>query len=142
MLGGLYAAVVVVDFVDGDVQCSRGGTGDEHLVAYGERVGLDGELRHAELREVFPSPLPMYCFGSVAHEPYVLVPLAQALSLVVAVPEAAVEDGGESLVPSILFILGEGAVQHALDGLAVALYYGQNISGTAGAAFNLEHPHT
>ena len=141
MLGGLYAAVVVVDFVDGDVQCSRGGTGDEHLVAHGEGVGLDGELRHAELGEVFHT-LADVLLALGGARAVVLVPLAQQLSLVVAVPEAAVEDGGESLVPSILFIFREGAVQHALDGLAVALYYGQDIFGTAGAAFNLEHPHT
>jgi hypothetical protein len=53
-----------------------------------------------------------------------IVPLAQTLSQIVAVPESAIEYGSQALVPQILLFIGELAVQNCLNSLAVALGHG------------------
>ena len=71
---------------------------NQHLVAC-RSVGLDGELCHTEFGEVFHTladiDLALSGIGTL-----VLVPLAHEPTLIVAIPEATVEDGGESLVPT------------------------------------------
>ena len=70
-----------------------------------------------------------------------LVPFAHLLSQVVAVPEAAVEHRGEPFVPQVFLLLGEGAVDHTLYGLLVAVHHRVDIFRAAGASLYLEHPH-
>ena len=62
--------------------------------------------------------------------------------MVVAVPEATVEDGGQALVPGIFLLLGQGAVYRALYGLAVTAHHGVDILWATGSALNLEHSHS
>ena len=79
LLGYLHGAEVVVDLVGSHIDHARGGTSDEHLVADLERIGLDGELRHAQLgvilRALADIHLPLRGIGAVG-----LVPLAHELA--------------------------------------------------------------
>ena len=70
-----------------------------------------------------------------------LVPFAHLLSLIVAVPEAAVEDCGQAFVPPVFFLFGVSAVEHARYGFLVARHHRVYIFRTAGAPLYLEHPY-
>ena len=71
-----------------------------------------------------------------------MVPLAQRLSLIVAIPETAIEDGSQSLVPRVLLLLGESTVKHRLDGLLIAVDNGIHIFRSARATFYFKYAHT
>ena len=138
MFGDLHRAVVTMDLIGGDVHHASCGTRDEHLVAHLEGIGLDGEFRHTQFREVFHAladvDLPFGGVGTV-----VLVPFAHELSLVVAVPEPAVEDGGESLVPLVLLLFRERVIEYGLDGLLITFYHRINVFRSSCTAFGLEY---
>ena len=61
--------------------------------------------------------------------------------MIVAVPEATVEDACQTLVPVVLLLFGESAVEHGLYGLLVALHHRIDVFGTTGTSLNLEHAH-
>ena len=137
----LNGAVVVVNLVGCDIDDACRGTGDEQTVAHLEGCGLDAELSHAELRVVLRALAHIdLALGGV--RAVVLVPLAHLLPLVVTVPEASVEDGGQTLVPLVLLLLSERAVDNGLDGLLVALHHRIDIFGSTGTSLNLEDTHT
>ena len=71
-----------------------------------------------------------------------MVPLAKRLTLIIAIPEATVENGSQALVPSILFIFGKRAVQHRLHSFLITLDNGIDIFRTAGTPLNLKDAHT
>ena len=115
----LHGVSVVVNLLNGDIHHSCRRTCYEHLVANGELAGLAGELSHAELGEVFHAAAHVnLALGGV--RAVVLVPFAQTLALIVAVPESAVEHGGEAFVPCVLLLFGERAVENGGDGFLVA----------------------
>src|SRR5665647_1028321 len=69
-------------------------------------------------------------------------PLSQSLSKVVSVPEAPVEDRGETCHPSFCLLLSEGTVNNCFGSLTVALSDRFNVLGRPGSAFDLQHPRT
>ena len=72
-------------------------------------AGLDFELGHAQLGVVTDALGAVgLLFGGAGTG--LARPFAQELALVVAVPETAVEDAGEALVPRLPFLFREGAV--------------------------------
>ena len=67
-----------------------------------------------------------------------LVPLAEGLTLVVTIPETAVEYGGKSFIPGILLLFGKGTIQYGSYRLLVALHYGIYVFWSTGTTLNLE----
>ena len=131
---------VHTQLVGRQIDGARGWAGDEQLVAQVEGRGLDEELGDAETAVVLDAaPGIDLALGGVGA--VVGVPLAQALPQVVAVPEAAVEDGGEAGVPGVLSVVGKGAVDDAADGLAVALDDGTHVLGPSRAPFYFKYAH-
>ena len=125
----------------GDIDHTRGRPRYQQFVTNLERGGLNSELRHTELGEILRALAHIHLtFGGT--RAIFLVPLTHELTLVVAIPEATVEDTRQTLVPLVFLLLGKGAVEHALDSLLVALHHGIDILRTAGPTLDLEHPHT
>lgn len=129
---------VVVNLLDGYIHHARGRTRYKHLVAYREFARLARKLCHAEFREILDA-LAHVNLALRGVRAIVFVPFAKALSLVVAVPESAVEHRCQALVPFVLLLLGERAVKHALYGLLVAFHHGVDILSAARTALYLEH---
>ena len=133
-------AVVGAEFGDGHFHDTGGGSHDKDVVAHAEVGGLDFELGHAQLGEIVghfaEERLAFRGLGAVD-----LAPLAETAAEVVAVPEAAVEDGGEPFAPMGDFFRPVGAVEAGVEGLVVALADCFHVFRGAGAAFDFEHPH-
>ena len=130
-----------MDLVGGDVHHACCGAGDEHLIAYLEGIGLDGELRHAQFGEVFHSFADIdLAFGGVGT--VVFVPLAHELALIVAIPETAVEDGGKAFVPGVFLFFCEVVVEYRLNRLFVALHDGIDVFRSSRATFYFKYPDT
>ena len=70
-----------------------------------------------------------------------LGPFAHGLSLIVAIPEATIKDGGEPFVPFVFLLFGKRPVENAGNGLLVTSNHGINIFWSACPSFYLEHPH-
>lgn len=97
--GCLYGVEVETDFVDCLDEGSCGVACDEYLVAYAEVFVLDEEFSDSEPGEVLGALAYVHLLlgGLVAVD---FAPLTQSGSLVIAVPEPTVEDGGEFCVPA------------------------------------------
>ena len=76
---------------------------NKNLVPDVDLSGLDMELAYAQLREVLYS-LSYVNLAFCSLRAVYVAPLAQLLSLIVAVPEPAVEDCLQPLVPGILLL--------------------------------------
>ena len=116
-----------------------GGMADkEHRVPLPERHGIHLHLHHANLGEPVGHRAHIYlAAGGLAaiHA----APLAHPGSQIIAVPETAVEDGGQALLQSPAQRSGESAVRHGIGRLPVAGSRHLHIVCAAGPAFNLEH---
>ena len=121
---------------------TRRSSRNQNLIAHMQIDIFYQELRHSNLGEILHAlahiDLHFRCLRTIH-----LAPLAQTLSLVVAIPEATVEHGGKLLVPTVLscFILMETAIEHGIDGFIISRHHGFHIFRSAGTSFNLEHTH-
>ena len=137
LLGLGDGTVVVVDLIGCDVDDTSGGTRDEHLVAYTESIGLDGELSDAEFRVILRALADVdLALGGI--RAIALVPFTHQLSLIVTIPETTIEDGGKTLVPLILALLSKRSVEHGLDGLLVTLHDGIDVFRPTGSSLDLK----
>ena len=64
------------------------------------------------------------------------------LTLIVAIPKSAVEDGEQLLVPGTLLLIGECAVEHRKNSLVVGLNNSVDIFRSARPTLNLKHSDT
>ena len=80
-----------------------------------ELAGLHEELADADAGEIFHA-LGDILLDARGRRAVFCRPLAQALPLVVSVPETAVEDASEALVPAV-GVVEVGAVADGLQGL-------------------------
>src|SRR5574344_74995 len=136
----LHRFEVITYFVSIQIGDTRCRCGEKQFVADGDFGCFDGKFRHAQFREILYAFAHIYLFlGGAAS--VVLVPFSQFLPLVVTIPEPAVEDGGETLIPSVLFLFGKGAIQYGGDSLLIAGHHGVYILWASCTSFNLEHPH-
>ena len=140
--GSLHRFQVEADFIDLLDEGSRGGSRHQNLVAHMQIHILYQELGNANLGEVLHAlahiDLHFRCLRTID-----LAPFTQTLALIVAIPEAAVEHGGELFVPSVqaCLILMETAIEHCLDGFVVGRHHCLHILGTTRTSFNLEYAH-
>ena len=143
-LGGSHCRLEVeAYFFAGLNECSCGRTCDENLVSDVEVYIFDEKLSHFYLAEIFHAFAHIHFFLCGLAAVY-LTPFSEFLSLVVAIPESAVEDSSEL---SVLFFLGlvvvgEGACKNRFDGVVVCLDDSMDIFGSAGTSFYLEDSYT
>ena len=136
----LHRLQVVAYLVYVYVHHARCRTGDEQLVAYRELHRLARELSHADVREILHAATHVH-FLLRSVRSVVAVPLAQSLTLIVAVPKAAVEDRSERCVPRVLLLVGERAVEHSRNSLLVAAHHVVDVLCAASAPLYLEDAH-
>ena len=126
-----------MDLVGSDIYHTSGRPCDEHLVAYTESVGLDGELSDAEFRVILRALADVdLALGGI--RAIALVPFTHQLSLIVTIPETTIEDGGKTLVPLVFAFLGKRAVEHSLNGLLITLHDGIDVFRPTGSSLDLK----
>ena len=68
-----------------------------------------------------------------------LVPFSESLSLVLSIPETALEDSGKTFVPLVFSVFRECAFKHTSDSFLVASYHSMDIFWTTCPSFDFEN---
>ena len=136
----LHRLQVVAYLIYVDIHHARCRTGDEQLVANRELHRLASEFSHTDIREILHAATHVHLLLRSVRA-VVAVPLAQGLTLIVAVPEATVEDCSECCVPLVLLLVGERAVEHSRNSLLVAAHHVVDVLCATSATLYLEHTH-
>ena len=150
LFGGEGEAVSLVHLGDGvavgaeffhRVAVDTGGLTDNHdFIAHFQRfVGLQLHLGDVYLTEVVADESKVdfifSCLRTIA-----FTPLTKLSTEVIAIPEAAVEDGSKPLHPMVDFIPRIGTLFDGLHRLSVAFGNSSHIVGTSSAPLNFQHP--
>ena len=105
--GLLHRFQVYPDLIDGLHNGSGRGTRYQDLIAYSQGTGLHLKLGDTDSAEVFDTPCHVH-FLTGSTGAIFTAPFTQPLSQIVAIPETAIKDPAQTLVPNRYLFLIEG----------------------------------